>query len=75
MLFALAPIAGHHLRDAVVGLAGAVVGGILLHAFTRQGHTSPSFVVELLVAFVGAVVLLTISRLLSGGRVGRRRYF
>lgn len=62
------------LGDAVVGLAGAVVGGVLLHAFTRQGHTSPSFLVELLVAFVGAVVLLAISRMLSGG-VRRRRYF
>jgi uncharacterized membrane protein YeaQ/YmgE (transglycosylase-associated protein family) len=63
------------LRDAVVGLAGAVIGGVLLHAFTRQGHTSPSLLVELLVAFVGAVVLLAITRMLGGGGVRRRRYF
>jgi uncharacterized membrane protein YeaQ/YmgE (transglycosylase-associated protein family) len=100
MMFAFAPIAGHHIlawivigviagalagrvmrgagfgvfRDAVVGLAGAVVGGVLLHALTRQGHASPSVGLELLVAFVGAVVLLAIRRLLSGG-VRRRRYF
>ena len=62
-------------RDALVGLAGAVIGGVLLHAFTRQGHASPSFLVELLVAFVGAVVLLAISRLLTGTGVRRHRYF
>ena len=101
MMFAFAPIAGHHIlawivigviagalagrvmrgagfglfRDAVVGLAGAVVGGILIHAFTRQGHTSPSFLVELLVAFGGAVVVVAISRFLRGRAVRRHRYF
>ena len=101
MMFAFAPIAGHHIlawivigviagalagramrgagfglfRDAVVGLAGAVVGGILIHAFTRQGHTSPSFLVELVVAFGGAVVLLATSRFLTGGAFRRHRHF
>jgi len=61
-------------RDALVGLAGAVIGGVLLHATTKQGHTSPSFLVELLVAFIGAIVLLAITRLFGVG-VHRHRYF
>ena len=61
-------------RDALVGLAGAVIGGVLLHAFTRRGHSSPSFLVELLVAFVGAIVLLAVMRL-SGVGARRHRYF
>ena len=60
--------------DIVVGLAGAVIGGVLLHALTRQGHTSPSVVVEALVAFAGAVVLLMLARLLGGGRRVRRHH-
>jgi len=44
------------------GIWGAVIGGVLLHALTRQGHTSPSVLVEALVAFAGAVVLLFVGR-------------
>jgi uncharacterized membrane protein YeaQ/YmgE (transglycosylase-associated protein family) len=51
-----------------------VIGGVLLHAFTKQGHASPSFLVELLVAFVGAMVLLAITRLVGVGS-RRHRYF
>ena len=60
--------------DVVVGLAGAVIGGVLLHAFTRQGHTAPSVVVEALVAIAGAIVLLMLARLLGGGRRVRRHH-
>ncbi len=59
--------------DMVVGLAGAVIGGVLLHALTHQGHASPSVLIEILVAFAGAVVLLLLARLGSGGRGVRRR--
>jgi hypothetical protein len=52
-----------------------VVGGVLLHAFTRHGHASPSFLVELLFAFGGAVLLLASGRLLKGGAVRRHRHF
>lgn len=62
-------------RDIVVGLAGAVIGGVLLHAVSRQGPTYPSFLTELLVAFVGAVILLVFARLLSGGGRRRHRFF
>jgi uncharacterized membrane protein YeaQ/YmgE (transglycosylase-associated protein family) len=59
--------------DIVVGLAGAVVGGVLLHALTHQGHASPSLLVEIVVALGGAVVVLMLARLL-GGRRSRRRH-
>lgn len=62
-------------RDIAVGLAGAVIGGVLLHALTRQGPTSPSFLTELLVAFAGAVVLLVLGGALSGRGSRRRRFF
>ncbi|HLY84060.1 MAG TPA: GlsB/YeaQ/YmgE family stress response membrane protein, partial [Acidimicrobiales bacterium] len=62
-------------RDMLVGLAGAVVGGLILHAMTKRGHTSPSFLVELLVAFAGAVILLILARAFGRGRArgGRTR--
>jgi uncharacterized membrane protein YeaQ/YmgE (transglycosylase-associated protein family) len=53
-------------RDMVVGLAGAVIGGVLLHAFTRRSPTSPDLLEELLVAFAGAVILLVLGNLRSG---------
>jgi uncharacterized membrane protein YeaQ/YmgE (transglycosylase-associated protein family) len=60
--------------DIVVGLAGAVVGGVLLHALTRRGHVAPSLLVEVVVAFVGAVVLLMVGRLVGGRRLRRRHH-
>jgi len=60
--------------DMVVGLAGAVIGGVLLHALTHQGHASPSLLVELVVALAGAVVLLMVARLLGGRRARRRHH-
>ena len=53
--------------DIIAGLVGAVVGGLLYHALTGA-HTSPSFVVELIIAFVGAVVVLLVQRALLRGR-------
>ncbi len=52
------------VRDMIVGLVGAVIGGLALHAFTGT-HTSTSFLVELVVAFLGAVVLVVIIRAIS----------
>ena len=93
MVYALAPIAGHHIigwviigliagalagmvvrgggfgfvRDVIVGLVGAVIGGLLLHVFTGA-RASSSFLVELVVAFVGAVILLLITHAFTGRR-------
>jgi uncharacterized membrane protein YeaQ/YmgE (transglycosylase-associated protein family) len=62
------------VRDIIVGLAGAVIGGLLLHAFRGGPHTEPSIGWEIVVAMIGAVVLLLIARLTSHGRVRRRRH-
>jgi uncharacterized membrane protein YeaQ/YmgE (transglycosylase-associated protein family) len=54
------------LGNLVVGVAGAVVGGVLLHAV--EPNAQYEFLGSIVVAFIGAVLLLAILRLLSGGR-------
>jgi uncharacterized membrane protein YeaQ/YmgE (transglycosylase-associated protein family) len=55
------------LGDIIIGILGALVGGWL---FGRMGWGSPfpGIAGAIFVAFVGAVVLLLIIRLLRGGR-------
>ena len=53
------------LVDIIVGVAGAFIGGILVGVFI-QGVAG--FWESLVVAFIGAVVLLGAVRLVSGGR-------
>jgi uncharacterized membrane protein YeaQ/YmgE (transglycosylase-associated protein family) len=53
------------LVDIIVGIAGAFIGGFLVGYFV-QG--AAGFWESLVVAFVGAVVLLGVLRLLSGGK-------
>jgi len=53
------------LVDIVVGLAGAFIGGILVGYFVPG---VVGFWGSLIVAFIGAVVLLAAIRLLSGNR-------
>jgi uncharacterized membrane protein YeaQ/YmgE (transglycosylase-associated protein family) len=53
------------LVDIIVGIAGAFIGGILVGYFV-QG--AAGFWESLVVAFIGAVVLLGVLRLLSGGK-------
>jgi uncharacterized membrane protein YeaQ/YmgE (transglycosylase-associated protein family) len=60
------------LRDTLIGLAGAVIGGLLLHAVRGGTHASPSILVEIVVAFIGAVILLVIAKAMSRG--GSRRH-
>ena len=60
---------GHGIvRDVIVGLAGAVIGGLILHAARGGSHASPSILVEIVVAFVGAVILLIIVKASKRGR-------
>jgi uncharacterized membrane protein YeaQ/YmgE (transglycosylase-associated protein family) len=64
------------LGDLVVGLAGAVVGGAIFRAV--DPNVAYRGLWSVVVAFVGAVLLLALLRLLSGGRgLGgvRRRHF
>ena len=73
---------GHGLGvigDVLVGIVGAFVGGFLAGVFhwsiTIVGHPIIS---EMLIAFIGAVILLLIVRLLGmgrGGARGRRAYW
>ena len=59
-------------RDTLIGLAGAVIGGLILHAVRGGTHASPSILVEIVVAFIGAVILLVIAKAMS--RSGSRRH-
>ncbi len=68
---------GHGLGivgDAVVGIIGAFLGGFLANAFHWSivivGHPIIS---AMIMAFVGAVILLFIVRIVGMGRVGQRR--
>ncbi len=68
---------GHGLGlvgDILVGIVGAFIGGFLAGAFhwsiTIVGHPIISAMV---IAFIGAVILLAIVRILGMGRGARRR--
>lgn len=68
------------VRDIIVGLVGAVIGGLILHAVRHGGpNTTVKLWQEIVVAFVGAVILLFVIKVFShrgaGGRRGSvRRY-
>jgi len=56
------------VADIVVGVAGALIGGYLLGAlFGVSG--SVGFLGSIIVAFLGAALLLAILKALSGGRL------
>lgn len=54
------------IADIVVGVAGAILGGFLLSALFGASGTV-GFWGSLVVAFIGATVLLAILKLVSGG--------
>jgi uncharacterized membrane protein YeaQ/YmgE (transglycosylase-associated protein family) len=56
------------LADIVVGVAGALIGGFLLGALFHVTGTV-GFWGSIIVAFIGAAVLLSVLKLLSGGRL------
>src|ERR1700693_2589893 len=56
------------IADIVVGVAGAIIGGYLLGALFNAGGTV-GFWGSIVVAFIGAAVLLSVLKLLSGGRL------
>jgi len=62
------------LGDILVGIAGAFIGGFLANAFhwsiTIVGHPIISAMV---IAFIGAALLLVVVRMLGVGRGARRR--
>ncbi len=58
---------GGFLLTVVIGMAGALIGGFLVRLFGAVGVTGFNFW-SILVATLGAVVLLAIYRLVAGGR-------
>ncbi|TAN31580.1 GlsB/YeaQ/YmgE family stress response membrane protein [bacterium] len=56
------------IADVVVGVAGAIIGGYLLGAIFNVSGTV-GFWGSIVVAFIGAAVLLSVLKLLSGGRL------
>jgi len=59
---------GGVLGDLVIGIVGALLGGWIFNAFGSIGATGLNLW-SILVAFVGAVVLLLILRVITGRRV------
>ena len=57
--------------DIVVGIVGAFVGGFLFNQFGAAGVTGFN-IWSVIVAFVGAVVLLVVIRLVTGNRITSR---
>jgi uncharacterized membrane protein YeaQ/YmgE (transglycosylase-associated protein family) len=55
------------IRDTILGLVGAFIGGLIFSAFTNNLHEY-GFWGSIGVAFVGAVVLVFIVRLIVPGR-------
>jgi uncharacterized membrane protein YeaQ/YmgE (transglycosylase-associated protein family) len=61
------------LADIVVGVIGALAGGFLARFLgVTTAVTSHSVIVEIVIAFAGAVILLAVLRLAG---VGKRRSF
>ena len=54
------------LANLVVGVAGGLIGGIAIDQL--EPNASYGFWLSIVVAFIGAVLLLAVLRLLSGGR-------
>jgi uncharacterized membrane protein YeaQ/YmgE (transglycosylase-associated protein family) len=58
---------GGVLTDIIVGIVGAFIGGFLFNALGLAGTTGFN-IWSIFVAFVGAVVLLFVIRMLNGRR-------
>jgi len=54
------------VADVIVGIIGAIIGGYLMQAFGASGTTGFNFYI-LIVAIIGAVVLLAIVNLFRHG--------
>ncbi len=54
------------IMDIIVGIVGAFIGGFIFNALNLGGGVTGINIVSILVAFIGAVVLLAILRAVSG---------
>jgi uncharacterized membrane protein YeaQ/YmgE (transglycosylase-associated protein family) len=60
------------IGDIVLGILGAIVGGWLTGLLLGQDLMTGFNLESLVVAVLGAIVLIAISRLFTGGRVSNR---
>ena len=56
------------IADIIVGIVGALIGGWLLGTLFNVTVTV-GFIGSIVVAFIGAAILLSLLKLLSGGRL------
>ena len=57
------------IGDIIVGIVGAVIGGFLAGAFLNMPNAVNGInVTSILVAFVGALILIAVLRMVSGRR-------
>lgn len=62
------------VTDIVIGIIGALAGGLLARYLgVTTAITSRSIIVEIVIAFAGAVILLAVLRMAGFGK--RRRFF
>ena len=62
------------VTDIVIGIIGALAGGLLARYLgVTTAITSRSIIVEIVIAFAGAVILLAVLRMTGVGK--RRRFF
>ena len=54
--------------DVILGVIGAVVGGYLLTAFTGQPYASGFNIPSMIVAIIGAVIVLVVYHAIVGRR-------
>ena len=76
-------VSGHGyglVGDLLIGLIGALIGTVILgnlittYLLVPLGVAAASVLGRIVIAFIGAALLLAVLRLLSGSRVGRRRF-
>jgi uncharacterized membrane protein YeaQ/YmgE (transglycosylase-associated protein family) len=60
------------IGDIVLGILGAIVGGWLTGVLLGRDMVNGFNLESLIVAVIGAVVLVAVSRLFTGGRVSNR---
>jgi uncharacterized membrane protein YeaQ/YmgE (transglycosylase-associated protein family) len=54
--------------DIIVGIVGALVGGFLTGVLLHRDYISGLNLTTVFVAFVGAVILISVARAVTGGR-------
>jgi uncharacterized membrane protein YeaQ/YmgE (transglycosylase-associated protein family) len=59
------------LANVIIGVIGAVIGGFVTRAFFGDSSSNNGFIASLLVATLGAVILIGLYKALTGRRVLR----